>query len=66
MVESVVLDCKTCGHWKKGPIPKAEVIDWLRVHRCARIFSAPHLTVRCESSCPNPCGSETSGEGTGE
>lgn len=50
----VLLTCKTCGHWKSGLLPYADIIAWLRVHRCAGLFAGTHEQVR-ESSCPTPC-----------
>jgi len=52
---SVLLTCKTCGHWAKGPLPKSRILDWLRVHKCAGVESAPGLVQVRESSCENPC-----------
>lgn len=55
VTEWVHVSCETCGHWRVGPLTKAEVADWLRTHGDARLRTdVSHL--ERESVCPCPCG----------
>lgn len=55
--EPVALRCSWCGHWEKGQRSKAQVADWMRVHRVPML--GPYDgTEELASTCPEPCGPE--------